>query len=105
MLPAFKELGCLSQEHLTLRRMYLLVGAGVSPKSMVWKERKRFQQFLGQLRLEAKFDETISVFLFGASMSPNFMFTEGSALTALVDNATGSHPGLRARSQSLKSGS
>ena len=55
--------------------------------------------FLGE------FDETISVFLFGASMSPNFVFTEGSALTALVDNATGSHPGLRARSQSLKSGS
>lgn len=78
---------------------------------MVWEERKRFQQFLGtcdasrQLRLEAKFDETISVFLFGASMSPDFVFTEGSAFAALVDSATGSHPGPRARSQSLRSGS
>ena len=112
MPSAFKELGCLSQEHLILfKEDALLVGAVVSLKCWVWEERKRFQHFLGtrdasrQLYLEAKFDETISVFLFGASMSPNFIFTEGSAFTVFVDSATGSHPGPKARSQSLKSGS
>ena len=108
-LPAFKELGCLSLEHLTLFKEDAPAGGSSGePKSVVWEER-RFQQFLGtrdasrQLHLEAKFDETVSAFLFGASMSPDFVFTEGSVLTVLVDSATGSHPGRKARSQSLKS--
>ena len=109
-LPAFKELGCLSLEHLTLFKEDAPAGGSSGePKSVVWEERRRFQQFLGtrdasrRLHLEAKFDETVSAFLFGASMSPDFVFTEGSVLTVLVDSATGSHPGRKARSQSLKS--
>ena len=48
MLPAFKELGCLSLEHLTLFKEDAIAGGSSGePKSVVWEERRRFQQFLG----------------------------------------------------------
>lgn len=73
---------------------------------MVREQRRGFKQLLGnnnasqQLPLGAGFDETISVFLFGASIYPNFILTQGPAFNVLVDGATSSHPYPKANSQS-----
>lgn len=51
--------------------------------------------------MEAKFNQTSSVFLFWASISPNFILTKGHAFTVLACGAISSHLGLKGRSQPL----
>lgn len=51
--------------------------------------------------MEAKFNQTSSVFLFWASISPNFILTKGHAFTVLARGTISSHLGLKGRSQPL----
>lgn len=73
----------------------------------MWEEENRFKQLLGtsdasqQLHLEATFHETISMCLFWASVSLNFILTKGLAFIVSVNGTTSSHPGPKAGSQSL----
>lgn len=70
-------------------------GSSGEPKSVVWEERRRFQQFLGTRDASWKQNLMRPSLHFSSKevdMSPDFVFTEGFVLTVLVDSATGSHP-------------
>lgn len=73
----------------------MLGEAVVNRESMAWEESKRFEQLVGTnqgcqsaLCLEARFDETVPVFLFGAILSADFIRTKEPTFTVSVDGAT-----------------
>lgn len=82
MLPAFKELGCLSLEHLTLFKEDAPAG-GSSGVSSLWSGRREedFNNSWGPVTAGSKILMRPFVFLLGASMSSDFVFTEGSVIT------------------------